>query len=256
MKKLHRLFTAAMLVLALVSAMLLAGCGGSGTSSSETPSSTLSSSDKSDVSTPSSETPSTPESETPSAPESETPSGGNLLANAIANNEELLGGDSWSAIDGKWAGPLQEVRDGAESYAQQAFVEETRSDGSKGVCYRFYSEETKGYHVVGNMFGIANILEANKSYKLTVSLKFTVPNPGERDTITVGCIGTTDNSGDVTVTSKDEWQTVTYTFKTGFIFDGAYIYIGPAGLTHETATLNEIQAGFNLLIDSISLVEE
>lgn len=34
MKKLHRLFTAAMLVLALVSAMLLAGCGGSGTSSS------------------------------------------------------------------------------------------------------------------------------------------------------------------------------------------------------------------------------
>lgn len=167
-----------------------------------------------------------------------------------------MGGDSWSAIDGKWAGPLQEVRDGAESYAQQAFVEETRSDGSKGVCYRFYSEETKGYHVVGNMFGIANILEANKSYKLTVSLKFTVPNPGERDTITVGCIGTTDNSGDVTVTSKDEWQTVTYTFKTGFIFDGAYIYIGPAGLTHETATLNEIQAGFNLLIDSISLVEE
>lgn len=49
---------------------------------------------------------------------------------------------------------------------------------------------------------------------------------------------------------------MTYTFKTGFIFDGAYIYIGPAGLTHETATLNEIQAGFNLLIDSISLVEE
>ena len=255
MKKLHRLFTAAMLVLALVSAMLLAGCGGSGTSSSETPSSTPSSSDKSDVSTPSSETPSTPESETPSEPESGTPSGENLLANALAGNEELLGGDSWAAKDGAWAGPLQEVREGAESYAQQAFVEETRSDGSKGICYRFYSEATKGWHTTGNTFGISSLLEANKSYKLTVSLKLTVPNPGEKDSIEVGVTNSTENSGPVTVTAKDEWQTVTYTFKTGFIFDGAYIYVGPSGVNN-SIVLGEIQAGFNLLIDSISLVEE
>lgn len=195
------------------------------------------------------------ESETPSEPESGTPSGENLLANALAGNEELLGGDSWAAKDGAWAGPLQEVREGAESYAQQAFVEETRSDGSKGICYRFYSEATKGWHTTGNTFGISSLLEANKSYKLTVSLKLTVPNPGEKDSIEVGVTNSTENSGPVTVTAKDEWQTVTYTFKTGFIFDGAYIYVGPSGVNN-SIVLGEIQAGFNLLIDSISLVEE
>ena len=147
------------------------------------------------------------------------------------------------------------MREGAESYAQQAFVEETRSDGSKGICYRFYSEATKGWHTTGNTFGISSLLEANKSYKLTVSLKLTVPNPGEKDSIEVGVTNSTENSGPVTVTAKDEWQTVTYTFKTGFIFDGAYIYVGPSGVNN-SIVLGEIQAGFNLLIDSISLVEE
>ena len=48
---------------------------------------------------------------------------------------------------------------------------------------------------------------------------------------------------------------MTYTFKTGFIFDGAYVYVGPSGVNN-SIVLGEIQAGFNLLIDSISLVEE
>ena len=254
MKKMSRVLTCMILALTVVFVLLFTGCQ-PGDSESTPSSSDSSSSDKSDVSTPSSETPSTPESETPSEPESGTPSGENLLANALAGNEELLGGDSWAAKDGAWAGPLQEVREGAESYAQQAFVEETRSDGSKGICYRYYSEATKGYHTTGNTFGISSLLGANKSYKLTVSLKLTVPNPGERDSIEVGVTNSTENSGPVTVTAKDEWQTVTYTFKTGFIFDGAYVYVGPSGVNN-SIVLGEIQAGFNLLIDNISLVEE
>lgn len=77
MKKMSRVLTCMILALTVVFVLLFTGCQPGDSES------TPSSSDKSDVSTPSSETPSTPESETPSEPESGTPSGENLLANAL-----------------------------------------------------------------------------------------------------------------------------------------------------------------------------
>ena len=119
MKKSSRVFTSLALALTLTLALLFTGCQSAGTES--TPSSQSEASTTEGASSVPEDTSSTPESDTPSS--ESTPSGENLLAFAIADNEELLGGDTWTAIDGKWAGPLQEGRDGAESYAQQAFVE-------------------------------------------------------------------------------------------------------------------------------------
>lgn len=62
MKKMSRVLTCMILALTVVFVLLFTGCQPGDSES------TPSSSDKSDVSTPSSETPSTPESETPSEP--------------------------------------------------------------------------------------------------------------------------------------------------------------------------------------------
>ena len=178
----------------------------------------------------------------------------NLLEYAIEDDGLLLGGDSWSPIEETWAGPLQEKRDGCESSAMQEFVETTCSDGNEGICYHFYSEATTGHHIVANTYGISDLIEANKTYKLTVSMKYTVPNPGgERDNMAVGC--SLDKSSMVKVSSSENWQTVTCTFTVGDDFETAYIYVSPYSIDHEHIIIGEIQAGFDLLIDSISLVE-
>ncbi len=178
----------------------------------------------------------------------------NLLEYAIEDDGLLLGGDSWTPIEETWAGPLQEKRDGCESSAMQEFVETTCSDGNEGICYHFYSEATTGYHIVANTYGISDLIEANKTYKLTVSMKYTVPNPGgERDNMAVGC--SLDKSSMVKVSSSENWQTVTCTFTVGDDFETAYIYVSPYSIDHEHIIIGEIQAGFDLLIDRISLVE-
>jgi len=185
-----------------------------------------------------------------------TPDAGpeNLLEYAIEDDGLLLGGDSWVPIEESWAGPLQEKRDGCESPAMQEFVETTCSDGNEGICYHFYSEATTGHHIVANTYGISDLIEANKTYKLTVSMKYTVPNPGgERDNMAVGC--SLDKSSMVKVSSSENWQTVTCTFTVGDDFETAYIYVSPYSIDHEHIIIGEIQAGFDLLIDSISLVE-
>lgn len=178
----------------------------------------------------------------------------NLLEYAIEDDGLLLGGDSWTPIEETWEGPLQEKRDGCESLAMQEFVETTCSDGEEGICYHFYSEATTGYHIVGNTYGISDLIEANKTYKLTVSLKYTVPNPGaEMDNMAVGC--NLDEASVVKVGSDESWQTITTTFTVGDEFETAYIYISPIEHEHESIIIGDIQAGFDLLIDSISLVE-
>ncbi|HBV51095.1 MAG TPA: hypothetical protein DEF06_02305 [Clostridiales bacterium] len=178
----------------------------------------------------------------------------NLLEYAIEDDGLLLGGDSWTPIEETWAGPLQEKRDGCESSAMQEFVETTCSDGNEGICYHFYSEATTGYHIVGNTYGISDLIEANKTYKLTVSLKYTVPNPGEAmDNMAIGC--SLDETSMVKVNSSENWQTVTCTFTVGDEFETAYIYVSPVEHEHESIVIGDIQAGFDLLIDSISLVE-
>lgn len=134
-------------------------------------------------------------------------------------------------------------------------MEETLSDGTEGTCYHYFSDSTTGYHVSANTFGIMDVLDENKSYQLTISLKYTVPNPGaERDNLGVGCnIG---NTPTVKVNSSEDWQTVTYSFQTGSDVENAYIYIGPYGATMDNGLIiGEIQAGFDLLIENISLVE-
>lgn len=192
----------------------------------------------------------------PASPEpTATPDAGpeNLLEYAI-EDDGLLGGDSWVPIEESWAGPLQEKRDGCESPAMQEFVETTCSDGNEGICYHFYSEATTGYHIVGNTYGISDLIEANKTYKLTVSLKYTVPNPGEAmDNMAIGC--SLDETSMVKVNSSENWQTVTCTFTVGDEFETAYIYVSPVEHEHESIVIGDIQAGFDLLIDSISLVE-
>ena len=194
--------------------------------------------------------------ETESPEPTATPEAGpeNLLEYAIEDDGLLLGGDSWTPIEEAWAGPLQEKRDGCESSAMQEFVETTCSDGEEGICYHFYSEATTGYHIVGNTYGISDLIEANKTYKLTVSLKYTVPNPGaEMDNMAVGC--NLDEASVVKVGSDESWQTITTTFTVGDEFETAYIYISPIEHEHESIIIGDIQAGFDLLIDSISLVE-
>lgn len=185
-----------------------------------------------------------------------TPDAGpeNLLEYAIEDDGLLLGGDSWVPIEESWAGPLQEKRDGCESPAMQEFVETTCSDGNEGICYHFYSEATTGYHIVGNTYGISDLIEANKTYKLTVSLKYTVPNPGEAmDNMAIGC--SLDETSMVKVNSSENWQTVTCTFTVGDEFETAYIYVSPVEHEHESIVIGDIRAGFDLLIDSISLAE-
>ena len=55
--------------------------------------------------------------------------------------------------------------------------------------------------------------------------------------------------------SSENWQTISTTFTVGDEFETVYIYVGPYTTDHETIVLGDIQAGFDLLIDSISLVE-
>ncbi len=246
MKKMKRLILAVCAALAACCIFHFTGCaGGENGSEEETP---MPSATAAVTATPASE----PKSPEPTA----TPEAGpeNLLEYAIEDDSLLLGGYSWVAIEESWAGPLQEKRDGCESPAMQEFTETTCSDGEEGICYHFYSEATTGYHLLTNTYGISDLVEANKTYKLTVSLKFTVPKPGEgRDKIAVGC--NLSKASKVEVGSSENWQTISTTFTVGDEFETVYIYVGPYTMDHETIVLGDIQAGFDLLIDSISLVE-
>ena len=190
------------------------------------------------------------------APATATPAAEkNLLDFAIEDEPSLLGGDTWTAIDDVWGGPLQEKRDGAENAALQELVEEELSDGTSGICYHFYSDSTLGYHIVGNTFGLGNVVSPNKTYKVTATLKYTVPNPGaEKDDMHIVYSGA-DKSTAVKVESKNEWQKVEYTFTTGADIDGTYLVIGPISLDGLSIMLGDIQAGFDLLIENINLVE-
>ena len=193
---------------------------------------------------------------TPEATATPTPSKRNLLSYAIEDDPTLIDGDKWVAQLDKWAGPLNEKRDGCESFAQQEFTEATLPDGTEGTCYHFFSEAETGFHVIGNTFGLWDTLEANKSYTLTVTLKYTVPNPGTNlDNMHVGY--SLDSTSKVKVAASEEWQTVTCNFKTGAdIPEGqAYIYVGPATGGHPSIMIGDIQAGFDLLICDVSLVE-
>ncbi len=252
MKKINKILTIFCIVLMVCCVSLFAGCQKDdadkpAASPSGTPKTTAAI-----ATSPVTTAPATATS-TPEATAAPTSNEKNLLDFAIEEDPLLLGGDSWVPIEEVWAGPLQEVRDGCESPAKQEFVDETLSNGEEGTCYHFYSEAETGYHIVGNTFGITDLVEANKTYKLTVSLKYTVPNPGaERDNMGVGC-----NVGEapaVKVPSSSEWQTVTYTFTVGENFETVYIYVSPIDHPHEIV-IGDIQAGFDLLIESISLVE-
>lgn len=167
----------------------------------------------------------------------------------------LIGGDVWTAVDGVWAGPLQEKRDACENAALQEFAEDvTLSDGTEGTCYHFYSDSTVGFHIVGNTMGVSDILEGNTSYKLTVSLKYVAPNPGgTRDNMYVYCTAEDGSSPQIKVSSSDQWQKITYLFKTKADVTGAFIMVGPNDRDINGMLLGEIDAGFDLLIDNISL---
>lgn len=253
MKKIKRILLVSCVLLTIGCMTLFTGCKDDGTdagTATATPKTTPTATPAANTPTP---TP-TAEAATATATATAGTNGKNLLDFAIEDDPLLLGGDSWAPIEETWAGPLQEVRDGCESPAQQELIEETRADGTEDICYHFYSEAEEGFHIIGNTMGITDLVEANKTYQLTVSLKYTVPNPGgERDNMAVGC-----NAGAAPATkvqSSEEWQTVTYTFTVGENFETVYIYVGPVNHPHESIVIGEIQAGFDLLIDHISLVE-
>ncbi len=254
MEKIKRLIIAACTALAVCCISLFAGCtSDSGEETEPTASPTAPATSAAAPTEAPADEFSSPEAttEATATPDAEEQ---NLLEYAIEDDGLLLGGDSWTPIEETWAGPLQEKRDGCESSAMQEFVETTCSDGNEGICYHFYSEATTGYHIVGNTYGISDLIEANKTYKLTVSLKYTVPNPGEAmDNMAIGC--SLDETSMVKVNSSENWQTVTCTFTVGDEFETAYIYVSPVEHEHESIVIGDIQAGFDLLIDSISLVE-
>lgn len=249
MKRFHLFITISILILTAACLVLFTGCKkdeeGGATASPTAP-----------VKTSSPTAAATPET-TPgsaTAPATEAPKEKNLLYYAIDDDPSLLGGDSWVPLEGQWAGPLNEKRD-CEDFAKQEFVEATLSDGTEGICYHFFSDSTTGYHVNGNTFGIMDLLEKNKTYKLTVTLKYTVPKPGDpRDCMGLGCnIGGTPV---MKIKASEEWQTITYTFKTGTDLENAFIYISPYGAVMDAGMIvGEILAGFDLLVSEITLVE-
>lgn len=254
MKRINKVLTVSLLVLTVCCAALFAGCQKDNADAAPSPTAKTTATKAPATATPTSTPTQEPTQDATAAPASPTSDENNLLDFAIAEDALLLGGDSWSPIEEVWAGPLQEKRDECESVAMQEFVEETRSDGTEGICYHFYSEGTTGYHIVGNTMGITDLVAANKTYRLTVSLKYTAPEPGEeRDNMAVGC-----NVGDtpaVKVNSSKDWQTITYDFTVGDSFELVYFYVGPINHPHDSIVIGEIQAGFDLLIDHISLVE-
>jgi lipoprotein len=250
MKRTHQFITVFVMLLTACCMLLFAGCKeGDASKTTASPSAT----GKATSAATESPAPTSAASENTPPPASATPKEKNLLAYAIDEDSSLLGGDSWVAIEDAWAGPLNEKRDGCENFVKQEFIETTLSDGSDGICYHYYSDSTTGFHVSGNTFGIMSQLEENKSYQLTLSLKFTVPNPtAARATIGVGCnLG----SAPTIVSSSEEWQTITYTFNAGADVENAYLYVGPCTADMNGLKIGEIQAGFDLLIESVSLVE-
>ena len=252
MKRFGKIFTIVLVVLMISCVSLLAGCKKDEEGGKATASPTVKATATATASPTATAAPTTaPATASPTATGSAS---ANLLDFAIADDPMLIGGDVWTAVDGVWAGTLQEKRLDCENVALQEFVEETLSDGTEGTCYHFYSDSTIGFHIVGNTFGVSDILKENTNYKLTVSLKYVAPDPGgARDDMYVYCNAEDGSSPQIKVPSSDKWQKITYLFKTKADVEGAFIMVGPNDRDINGMLLGEIDAGFDLLIESISL---
>ncbi len=208
---------------------------------------------------------------TPTAAPTKAPPPKELLE-GVLDAEEATVLNTWDVVNGAWCGPAPE----------RVILEEDVDGESQECLYVGFPAELEDWGAgsnVGNVFGVADILEPNKSYKLTVKLKYTDPTKagdnGHKELMYITCNAAVENAeaadlrgSGIRFYSSDDWQTIEYLFQTGDTFpedikeapDSAnefsappFIMVGPS--CNFQRAYGEVSPGMELLIAEFSLIE-
>ena len=209
--------------------------------------------------------PATPAAGTPSGAEP-TPGAKNLMYFALEEDSlEPPAGNQWGPVaSDRWTGPCWDRR-----------IEEVEIDGEYVDClYVTHTVTDENGSNIGNVFGVGDIIEPNKTYQFTVTFKYTDPtaktDPGHRELMYITCnaarenVLATDNlKSGIKFSASDDWQTIEYTFTTGDKFpeykegdnhaQEPYIMVGPS--CDYQRFYGEVSDGIELWISAVSLVE-
>jgi len=194
------------------------------------------------------------------------PEGKNLLYFALEEDPiESPTENLWGPVaPDKWTGPCWERK-----------IEEVEIDGEYVNClYVTHTITDETGANIGNVFGVGDIIEPNKKYKFTVTLKYTdsteASDPSHRDWMYITCNAakqnvTADNNqgSGLKFQASDEWQKLEYVFTTGnklptYIENNnhaqdPYIMVGPS--CDYQRFYGEVSNGIELWISEVSLVE-
>ena len=215
----------------------------------------------------------TPPTSTPTSTASEssptaepTSEGKNLMYFALEEDSlEPSSGNQWGpVVSDKWTGPCWDRK-----------IEEVEINGEYVDClYVTHNATDTTGNNIGNVFGVAEIIEPNKTYKFTVTLKYTDPtDPADanyRDLMYITCnaakenVAAVDNRGSgLPFHASEKWQTFEYTFTTGATMpeyiendvhaQEPYIMVGPS--CNCQRFYGEVSSGMELWISDVSLVE-
>lgn len=242
MKKSKVIFLALLVSLSLMSACKTADKGGnvsstdkilSGTNteekntSEETPENT-SASVSTDTSADTSNTDANDSSVESTEPVSTEPKGEPI--ELIGNN---AGEDSWDIIDGIWSGTLLSGAGGLE--AVNRFINDS---GYLEITSSSTSTVNTADHGIGNYIGVSNILKPNTTYTVTATVKFFSnathalhsAYPGVYDCVFIRVNGDVSGASPTVIYDSEDFETYTYTFKTGSSLKDIFVQVGPIGV--------------------------